>query len=86
MGAAVDENSVLGPSGNDDDDAVDSVPVAARLVPPAFAITHRHCSVGDGEGLWVMAEVSSELSLSVLLWPLLECCRASSGVELTAPP
>lgn len=80
VGAAVDENSVLGPSGNDDDDVVDSVPVAARLVPP------RHCSVGDGEGLWVMAEFSSELSLTVLLWPLLECCRASSGVELTAPP
>lgn len=77
MGTAVDELQcpVLG---SDDDDAVDSVPV--RLVPSCCR------SGGDGEGLGVMAEVSSELSLSVLLWPLQENCRASVGVELAAPP
>lgn len=80
MGAAVDESSVLGTAGSDNDDAVDSVPVGARLVPPGS------CSGSDGEGLWVMAEASSELSLPVLLWPLQESCRASLGVELTAPP
>lgn len=79
----VDENTVLGPSENDDDDdadAVGSVSVGASLDSPCC------CSVGDLKGSWVMAEVGSEASRSVLLWPLHECCSFSSDAGLTAPP
>lgn len=77
----VDENTVLGPSEKDDDaDAVGSVSVGASLDSPCC------CSVGDLKGSWVMAEVGSEASRSVLLWPLQECRSFPLDAGLTAPP